>query len=104
MSLPKQFSVCVNLGSTQKRVPYLLNMQHAHAALETCLAAPVVPSASRRVIDRADIRLSIDGGDFVAVVSHLSARPRKEFGAGVYDAEVDRYTLLNALDFLTNGF
>ena len=104
MKTPRQFAVCVNKGAHEKRVPLLLNVQHDIVSLNTCLAVPVVHNSQRQVLEYADVRLTINEDEYVAVVSHLSVRPRKEFGAQVADVEADRQKIKDALDFLTDGF
>lgn len=96
--------MCVNKGAHDQRVASLLNVQHDILSLNTCLAVPVVHHSQRRAIEHVDVRLIINKEEYIAVVSHLSARPRKEFGVQVADIEPDRQRIKDALDFLTDGF
>lgn len=106
VAAPRQFDICVNRGSNRDRAPFLVVLQHAVAnVLETRLAAPMIPADRRkRLIEKIEPTIEVDGIPHVAVVSQLRALPVSDFGDVRATATHESQALVNALDFLVTGY
>ncbi len=101
-----QFTVYRNADTaSMKVVPYLLDVQSDFInGLATCVVVPLIaPARASVAAERLMPEFEVEGAWWVMDTAMLAAIPRKKLGRPVADLSGERFAILAALDFLTNG-
>lgn len=74
--------------------------------MDTLVAAPLVPAsvASREAMPRLKPLLSVAGTDYQLITTDLAAVPKAELVECVANLEDQRQDIIDAIDFLIQGF
>ncbi len=91
-----------------KETPYIVDVQaDLHSELATCTVVPFVPKsqADKEFLPKLNPAITFDGVEHVFITAQLASIPRSALGKKVGNLESKhRQTIIDALDFLFQGF
>ena len=99
-----QFDVYINPNTaTAPFFPFLLDLQHdLHASLKTRLIVPLARNMTP--LKHLNPRVSVAGESLIVMTEQTASVPLSQIGKKIANIEANRSELLDALDFLINGF
>jgi toxin CcdB len=102
----RQFIAYVNLGTSRKLYPMLLNIQSdLIAETETRLAVPLFPLKRGRspAISTLSPVIAVEGTDYILMMPLMAGVDIRQLGKPVADLSHERATVMAALDLLISG-
>jgi toxin CcdB len=102
-----QFDVYENEEPDSKdAIPFLLDVQHAlHDSLSTRTVVPLVSIISaKQAAEKLCPRFDIEGSDVVMSTPEMAGYPTRDLRNKVASLKDSRREILDAIDFLLNGF